>query len=91
MSNLIAVSDWLGHHGEPLHPESMQYSARPAKSCRGCLFEGQRSAVCDRAIVAALRVDLPHCELDGCIYVAREVDPRQLAIKTCCTDSDSGK
>lgn len=82
MSNLIAVSDWLGHHGEPLHPEAMQYDAKPAKSCRGCLFEGQRVAVCVRAVHAATRVGLPDCELDGCIYVERESDPRQLTIES---------
>lgn len=78
--NLIAVNDWLGLHGEPLEPENMQYTSKPAKSCSGCIFSGQRVEVCNRAAEAALRADLPHCELDGCIYVLREVDARQISL-----------
>lgn len=76
---LVAVSDWLGHHGEPLHPESMQFTIKPATSCRGCLFNGQRSRVCNQACEVARRADLPHCE-EGVIYVLKEIDPRQLTI-----------
>ena len=76
---LVAVSDWLGHHGEPLHPESMQYATREATSCRGCLFDGQRSSVCARASLAAVRAGMADCE-SGFIYVMREIDPRQIPI-----------
>lgn len=79
MSNLIAVSDWLGHHGEPLHPDEIQFVTRPAKSCRNCLFDGQRAEICNAAARKAGRIGMKDCE-DGVIYVAREVDPRQLAI-----------
>lgn len=76
---LVAVSDWLGHHGEPLEPSAMQFTIKPATSCRGCLFNGQRSRVCNRAVEVAQRAELPHCE-EGFIYVTRESDPRQLTI-----------
>lgn len=78
-AQLIAVSDWLGHHGEPLEPSAMQFTVKPATSCRGCLFNGPRAKVCGRACEVAQRAELPHCE-EGFIYVARETDPRQLAI-----------
>lgn len=79
---LVVISDWLGHHGEPLHPEAMSYTTRPAKSCRGCVFDGQRAAVCERACVAAERAELDRCDKANVIYVAREVDPRQLSIES---------
>jgi hypothetical protein len=41
------------------------------------MFDGQPSAVCDRACQVAQRAGLEHCE-DGFIYVAGPVDPRQL-------------
>lgn len=79
MTNLVSIADWLGHHGEPLHPESMRYVTSPAKSCRGCLFDGQRAAICERAIAAAVRVGFEHCEKDGVIYVS-DTDPRQIPL-----------
>lgn len=57
----------------------MQFTIRPATSCRGCIFNGQRSRVCTKATEAAQRADLPHCE-EGFIYVPKETDPRQLSI-----------
>jgi hypothetical protein len=79
MSALISVADWLGHRGEPLEPERMQYATREATSCRSCLFDGQRADICERACQAAVRAGLEHCE-QGVIYVTREVDPRQIVI-----------
>lgn len=79
MSVLVSVADWLGRRGEPLEPERMQYVTRAATSCRNCLFDGQRAAVCERACQAAVRAGIEHCE-SGFIYVAKELDPRQLAI-----------
>lgn len=81
MGRLTVISDWLGHHGEPLEPEELQFTTKPAKSCRGCLFDGQRSAVCNRATEAAGRAELANCETDGVIYVAQEVDARQMELK----------
>ncbi len=77
MNGLVSVQDWLGRRGEPLSPESMQFTTSPAMSCRGCLFDGQHSSVCDRACKAAARAELEHCE-QGFIYVAKDLDPRQV-------------
>lgn len=76
MTGLVSVQAWLGHRGAPLCPESMQFTTRPATSCRGCLFDGQHSAICTRASAAAARAELEHCE-QGFIYVAKSLDPRQ--------------
>ncbi|MGI4717232.1 MAG: hypothetical protein ACRYGO_07405 [Janthinobacterium lividum] len=79
MTQLISVQKWLGLRGEPISPESIQFTTRPAKSCRGCLFDGQHAAVCDRACQAAERAELEHCER-GFIYVSKPVDPRQVSL-----------
>lgn len=72
LAELVGLAD-------PLDPETMQYTARPATSCVGCEFRGQRSAVCHRATALALRADLPDCD-HGYIYVLVEQNPRQLSI-----------
>ncbi|MDN4038668.1 hypothetical protein [Massilia sp. YIM B02443] len=79
MSRNVSILKWLGQEGEPLSPEDIQFTTKPAKSCRGCLFEHQRSAVCDRACQAAQRAELAHCER-GFVYVAKPVDTRQFSI-----------
>lgn len=67
------------HDTVPVEPEKMQFTASPAKSCRGCLFERQFSPVCKRAAALAVKADLPDCDA-GFIYVLVETDPRQLSI-----------
>jgi len=79
MTRLVSIHKWLGRKGELLAPESMQFTTRPAKSCRGCRFDGQPDHICERACQAAQRVELAHCER-GFIYVAKPVDTRQLSI-----------
>ncbi|WP_208281108.1 hypothetical protein [Massilia oculi] len=79
MTQLVSIQKCLGHKGESLSPESIQFTTRPAKSCRGCLFNGQHSSICDRACRAAQRAELEHCER-GFIYVAKPVDPRQVSL-----------
>lgn len=77
MNGLISVQDWLGRRGEPLSLDSIQFTTKPGKTCRGCLFDGQHSSVCNRALDLAQRADMPHCEDAGVVYVAKPVDPRQ--------------
>jgi len=77
MNGLISVQKWLGRRGDPITPESLQFTTRPAKGCRGCLFDGQLASICDRACTVAQRAELEHCER-GFIYVAKSVDPRQV-------------
>lgn len=61
----------------PLDPAAMHFKAQRAKSCRTCLFHGQWVNVCNRACEVAATRGAPHCE-DGYVYVAVEVDGRQM-------------
>ncbi len=79
MTNLVSIQKWLGQGSTPLSPESIQFTTRPAKSCRGCLFQDQHSSICDRACQAAEKAELEHCER-GFIYVEKKVDPRQVSL-----------
>lgn len=60
-----------------LDPGSMSFKAQRAKSCRTCLFHGQWVNVCNRACEVAATRGAPSCE-DGWVYVAVEVDTRQM-------------
>jgi hypothetical protein len=79
MKQIVAIQEWLGLSTEPLAPEAIQFTTRPAKSCRGCLFNDQHSSICERACQVAQRAELEHCER-GFIYVEKPVDPRQVSI-----------
>lgn len=79
MTRLVSIQKWLGHKGAPLAPESVQFTTRPAKSCRNCLFNGQPAPICTRACEVAQRAELEHCER-GFIYAEKPVDTRQLSI-----------
>lgn len=81
MGSMISVADWLGLRGDPLDPEQIQLTTQPAKSCRGCAFDGQKHEVCVRAGKAALRASLEDCGEAAVIYVRKDTDPRQLTIK----------
>lgn len=76
--NMTALSDLVGL-ADPLDPAQMRFTARPAKSCRGCVFDGQRASVCRQASSLAVLAELPDCD-QGVIYVALEIDPRQIEI-----------
>lgn len=76
--NLQSLDEWLGPRDSvALDPASMEFAERPAKSCRGCVFDGQWYKVCDAANAHAKQRGLPECEA-GVIYVAVEKDARQL-------------
>lgn len=77
MNGLISVQKWLGRRGDPLTVDHIQFTTHAGKTCRGCLFDGQPLSVCNRAVEIAQRADMPHCEDDGVVYVAKPVDPRQ--------------
>jgi len=81
MGNMIAVDKWLGRYGDPLEPEQMQFTTQEGKTCRQCIFDGQKHAVCVRAGKAALRASMPDCGEESVVYVLRETDPRQTAIE----------
>lgn len=80
MNGLVCVQSWLGRRGEPMSPETIQFTTKAGSSCRGCLFEHQDSRVCLRACEAAQKAGMPWCEDAGVIYVAKPVDPRQVTL-----------
>jgi hypothetical protein len=78
MKGCTALADLVGLD-EPLDPASMRFTVKVAKSCRSCLFNGQRASVCFAATAVAKRSDLPDCDL-GFVYVPIPIDERQLTI-----------
>lgn len=81
MGNMIAVDKWLGLRGEPMNPEELQFIAQEGKTCRQCVFDGQRHSVCVRAGKAALRAGIADCGEESVVYVLRDIDPRQAVIE----------
>jgi hypothetical protein len=90
----ISVVHWLGgRDADQLAPAAMRYRAKLASAskgaCAGCLFRGQAAAICGEAGQLAQRAGLPDCEATDpetgrtFIYVALEVDPRQLEVVNC--------
>lgn len=79
--NLIAIDEWLGHHGETIDPEKVAFNTKPRKgdSCSGCLFDSQRAEVCHAAARKAGRLGMKDCD-EGVVYKLIPVDPRQLLI-----------
>lgn len=60
-----------------MDPANTKFTTAPAKTCKGCLFNGERSPVCHKATALAVRAGLEDCD-SGVIYIAVETDPRQL-------------
>lgn len=80
MGSLVSLDRWVGKRGDPLEPEKINFTTKPAKSCHGCMFDDQHYEVCNRACDVADLAGMPLCE-DGYVYVLRPVDPRQLSIE----------
>jgi len=76
--NMTFLGDLIGRD-EPINPADMRFTVKVAKSCRSCLFDGQRASVCHQAAAVAMRADLPDCD-SGFIYVPIPIDERQLTI-----------
>lgn len=78
----VNLERWRGKRDpEVLDPASIAFTSRPARSCKGCMFDGQWASVCNKAVELAVPAGLGHCEFDRVIYIEREVDPRQLEIE----------
>jgi hypothetical protein len=78
--NIIDLEKWRGPRDAAiLDPRTIEFKTRPCKSCAGCLFDRQSSAVCTVAGREAKMRGLEACE-SGVVYVLVEKDPRQLPI-----------
>lgn len=67
-----------GNKSAPVIGE-LQFVARAAPKCNGCMFNGCAVSVCEEVTHVATRAGMPDCD-DGYIYVAAPVDPRQIGI-----------
>jgi hypothetical protein len=75
---MIAPADL---YDDPLDPGTVDFTTKPGRKCRQCLFNRQKSAVCDEAVRLALRAGLESCDSADVVYVLRARDPRQIAIE----------
>ena len=78
---MTALTDLSRLYDAPIDPAKLDFTTKPGNSCSGCLFARQRVAVCNQVEAIAKREALARCDLLPVIYVAREVDPRQLHIE----------
>ena len=86
-ANTLSPS-WRGDHAEPIDPDAIRFRASNAPvfgDCSGCIFMGQLTSVCNRASEIAREAGGFDCDEKfpngrAVIYVAFEVDPRQLEI-----------
>lgn len=89
MTTSILSPKWRGERSEPIDPDAIRFTAQESPSmaagdeCKGCLFDGQRHAVCELANKKAVAMELPDC-MDvspsghDYIYVLDTSDPRQI-------------
>ena len=88
MTTNILSPHWEGDTASPIDPDTIRIKAVQAPvfgECDGCLFIGQRSAVCNRANAIAMAAGDPDCDpvLPGrrsVIYVLDKSDPRQMPL-----------
>jgi hypothetical protein len=77
---------WEGHNAKPIDPAATRFKAAPAlvrDECDGCVFCGQRAAVCRQVEAIAAANNIIDCDgrlSDGSsvIYVVDKSDPRQM-------------
>ncbi len=88
MTTNILSPHWEGDTASPIDPDTIRIKAVQAPvfgECDGCLFIGQRSAVCNRANAIAMAAGDPDCDQvlprrRSVIYVLDKSDPRQMPL-----------
>jgi hypothetical protein len=78
VKGMAALADLVGLD-DPVDPAAMQFTAKPSKSCHGCVFKGQRTSVCREASRLAVLAGFKDCD-EGVVYVALDVDLKQTSI-----------
>lgn len=84
----ILSPKWQGDTAAPIDPTEVRFKAAKAPvyaDCQGCLFIGQRTAVCRHASALAVQAGEVDCDDPwpaggSVIYVADTSDPRQLPL-----------
>jgi hypothetical protein len=82
MTTNILSPKWEGFTAVAIDPATIRFKANKAPvyaDCEGCLFLGQRSAVCRRACeIAGVDCDDPWPAGGSMIFVLDKSDPRQM-------------
>lgn len=78
MTGYTALADL---YDEPIDPASVDFTTKPGKTCKGCLYQKQRSSVCNQVEDICKREGIARCSLVDVIYIRRVVDDRQLTIE----------
>lgn len=80
----VNLERWRGKRDpEAVDPAAIQFTTRPARSCKNCLFDRQWWTVCEKANAIAEKAGLVGCEKGKVIYVPKKLDPRQITIEGC--------
>lgn len=68
-------------YDDPIDPGAVDFTTKPGRKCRTCVFNRQKSPVCDEAVRLALRAGMASCDEQDVVYVERVRDPRQLDLE----------
>jgi hypothetical protein len=75
MNGMIILADL---YDDPLDPGTVDFTTKPGRKCRTCVFSRQKSVVCDEAVRLALLAGLDSCDDRNVVYFVRVRDPRQV-------------
>lgn len=89
MTTKVTSPNWQGQYAAPIDPGAVRFTiaqARVYADCEGCMFIGQRGAVCSRAAEIARANGITDCESplpNGAsgVYVLDKTDPRQIQME----------
>lgn len=79
MKGMLILADL---YDEPLYPAEIDFTTKPGRQCRTCLFQRQRISVCNDAVALAVKAGMPSCDDVDIVYVVKVRDHRQLAIES---------
>jgi hypothetical protein len=65
-------------YDEPLNPAEIDFTTKPGRQCRTCIYQRQRISVCNEAVALAKRSGMPSCDDENIVYVVKKRDPRQV-------------
>jgi hypothetical protein len=82
----VLSPNWEGDTAEPIDPTTIRFKAVKAPvyaDCQGCMFVGQRTAVCRQASALAVEAGGVDCDDPwpaggSVIYIIDKSDPRQM-------------
>lgn len=75
MSGMVDLSEL---YEAPIDPATLDFTTKPGRACRSCIFERQRISVCDKAVAMATKAGMGSCDNEDVVYVLRVRAPRQI-------------